>query len=67
MSVTINQGKYWTKSQLRKDLGLSVGQLDFVLQKNGILGLKIGNTTIFNEDQYVEIARARTTIRKGQS
>ena len=66
MAVTINQGKYWTKSGLRDELDLSVGQLDFVLQKHAIKGLKIGNTTIYNEDQFIEIAKGRTSIRKGQ-
>ena len=66
MSIAIEKGTYWTKSNLLEDLGLSKGQLDFVLQKNGIRGMKIGNTTIFNEEQYVQIAMGRTRIRRGQ-
>ena len=65
MAITIEQGKYFTKTNLKDELGLTTGQLDFVLQKNKINGVKIGNTTIFNEDQFIEIAKGRSIIRKG--
>ena len=65
MAITIEQGKYFTKTHLKDELGLTTGQLDFVLQKNKINGVKIGNTTIFNEDQFIEIAKGRSIIRKG--
>ena len=64
MAVVIEEGKYFTKSNLKEELGLTTGQLDFVLQKEKILGLKIGNTTIFNQDQFVEVAKGRSSIRK---
>ena len=65
MAIIIEQGKYFTKTNLKDELGLTTGQLDFVLQKNKINGVKIGNTTIFNEDQFIEIAKGRSIIRKG--
>ena len=63
MSVTLN-GRYWTKSNLQEELDLTAGQLNFVLQKMKLRPEKVGQTCLFNQEQYVQIAQERTKIRR---
>ncbi len=63
MSVTLN-GKYWTKTNLQDELDLSPGQLNFVLKKIKLQPEKVGQTLLFDQDQYILIAQERTKIRR---
>ena len=63
MSVTLN-GRYWTKSNLQDELDLTPGQLNFVLNKMKLTPKKVGQTTLYDQDQYVLIAQERTKVRR---
>ena len=63
MSVTLN-GKYWIKTNLQDELDLSPGQLNFVLKKIKLQPEKVGQTLLFDQDQYILIAQERTKIRR---
>ena len=63
MSVTLN-GRYWTKSNLQEELDLTPGQLNFVLNKMKLTPKKVGQTLLYDQDQYVLIAQERTKVRR---
>jgi len=63
MSVTLN-GKYWTKTNLQDELDLSPGQLNFVLNKMKLQPKKVGQTLLYDQDQYIQISMERNKIRR---